>query len=754
MERLPAGIRQRFIECVAGRGMPKPLWTSLAPARERWVIFLWIGICSLLILALLGGNRHQEMGWLAAWVIAAVALGWGIFGWRRARRMKHALPFAPGIYVFATDVIIAEDAKCFQHDFDTLKHARLHPVTGAGGIQEVQIEWDFPGEMVPVRVPSQQIAQRLLGQIQMVRDRLAQAMAASAWDNVMALDPLYEARYGGGWEQMCPPVVLSGARGESGWFGLPVPVVRAGMLGGIVAGAAFWFGLNLVRDSMAFQSAQSVNTPATWRQFLKRPDSSYHAEVRRRSLPEAELHMAMKDGGNAEALRNVIIEFADSTAAGEARTALEQMYAQAESRALAEVEPSARPAVQGMFRWLREHGSSDVEVRFGESFEALMTTIDEDLKQLLLLERKPIDLAPSAASFSSAVAHRREDAVVSVLRQGFQKFASSDLVNLRKGQVFSGEPLGFQKPTIAIQPVVKPILELITDRAQQRAYLTLGFNFQVALTVPGVPAWKAEFPVSPCDFLDATQSGSLYDRMADIAYQELHQKLAATFFPHHAPERAIKLTPTRATTAPVAAPSAGTTYSATGFFISPQGYLVTARHVTRDARNIRVITESGPLPARLVREDDANDLALLKVEGSFKALPIRPSGTVKRLDKVATYGFPQINIQGRDLKATDGTISGLKGQEDNASVFQISVPLQHGNSGGPLLDDRGNVIGVVVSGLNPSRAQNVNYAVKSDELLKFLATFPELKNLPPPVASPSPGMSELIEQATVRLEGN
>ncbi len=734
--------------------MPKPLWTSLAPAKERWVIFLWIGVCSLLILALFGGNRHQEMGWLAAWVIAAVALGWGIFGWLRARRMKHALPFAPGIYVFATDVIIAEDAKCFQHDFDTLKHARLHPVTGAGGIQEVQIEWDFPGEMVPVRVPSQQIAQRLLGQIQMVRDRLAQAMAASAWDNVMALDPLYEARYGGGWEQMCPPVVLSGARGESGWFGLPVPVVRAGMLAGIVAGAAFWFGLNLVRDSMAFQSAQSVNTPAAWRHFLKRPDSSYHAEVRRRSLPEAELRVAMKDGGNAEALRNVIIEFADSPAAGEARTALEQMYAQAESKALAEVEPSARPVVQGMFRWLREHGSSDVEVRFGESSEALLSSIDDFLKERLLLERTPIDIAPSAASFTPAVARRREDAVVSVLRQGFQKLASSDLVNLRKGPVFSGEPLGFQKPAIAILPVVEPIGAVIADGARQRAYLTLSFNFQVALTVPGVPAWKSEFPVSPCDFLDVTQGGSLYDRMTDIAYQELHQKLAATFFPHHAPERAIKLTRARATTAPAAPPQNRTRFTATGFVISPQGYLVTARHFTNKVRTIRMATDSGPLPVNLVREDTANDLALLKVEGSFKALPIRPSATAKLLERVATYGFPEIGIQGRDLKATDGTISGLKGERDDPRYFQISVPIQHGNSGGPLLDERGNVIGVVVSGFDPSAAQNVNYAVKSDELLKFLATFPELKNLPPPATAVSPGMGELIQQATVLLEGN
>lgn len=142
------------------------------------------------------------------------------------------------------------------------------------------------------------------------------------------------------------------------------------------------------------------------------------------------------------------------------------------------------------------------------------------------------------------------------------------------------------------------------------------------------------------------------------------------------------------------------------------------------------------------------------MEGTFKALAIRQSDSARRLDKVATYGFPQISIQGRDLKATDGTISGLKGAEDDEALFQISVPIQRGNSGGPLVDDRGNVIGVVIAMLNPSLAQNVNYAVKSAELLKMLTNFPEVKNLPPPAAAAAADMQDVIEGATVLLEGD
>ena len=98
---------------------------------------------------------------------------------------------------------------------------------------------------------------------------------------------------------------------------------------------------------------------------------------------------------------------------------------------------------------------------------------------------------------------------------------------------------------------------------------------------------------------------------------------------------------------------------------------------------------------------------------------------------VATVGFPNIGLQGFAPKLAKGEIASLSGAGDDARYFQISVPVQPGNSGGALVDERGNVVGVVSAKLNASAAlamsgtlpENVNYAVKSSYLLSFLEVF-------------------------------
>jgi serine protease Do len=97
-------------------------------------------------------------------------------------------------------------------------------------------------------------------------------------------------------------------------------------------------------------------------------------------------------------------------------------------------------------------------------------------------------------------------------------------------------------------------------------------------------------------------------------------------------------------------------------------------------------------------------------------------------------GFPNIGLQGFAPKFARGEIGSLSGLEDDARYFQISVPVQPGNSGGALVDERGNVVGVVSGKLNPkatlytsgSLPENVNYAVKSSFLLGFLESVPEV----------------------------
>src|SRR4029077_2685632 len=126
--------------------------------------------------------------------------------------------------------------------------------------------------------------------------------------------------------------------------------------------------------------------------------------------------------------------------------------------------------------------------------------------------------------------------------------------------------------------------------------------------------------------------------------------------------------------------------------------------------------------------------ALLKTDGKFAALPVASSRTVRMGSTVATIGFPNIGLQGFAPKLAKGEIAALSGAQDDAKYFQISVPVQPGNSGGALVDERGNVVGVVSAKLNAAAAlatsgslpENVNYAVKSSFLLSFLESVPEV----------------------------
>ena len=172
----------------------------------------------------------------------------------------------------------------------------------------------------------------------------------------------------------------------------------------------------------------------------------------------------------------------------------------------------------------------------------------------------------------------------------------------------------------------------------------------------------------------------------------------------------------------------------TGFFITEDGFLVTNEHVVKDATKIQLVTGAGLISAKVVKVDAANDLALLKTEGRFAQLPIAPSRAVKLGSTVATVGFPKIGLQGFAPKLAKGEIAALSGAQDDARYFQISVPVQPGNSGGALVDERGNVVGVVSAKLSARAAlatsgslpENVNYAIKSSYLLSFLESVPEV----------------------------
>lgn len=174
-----------------------------------------------------------------------------------------------------------------------------------------------------------------------------------------------------------------------------------------------------------------------------------------------------------------------------------------------------------------------------------------------------------------------------------------------------------------------------------------------------------------------------------------------------------------------------------GFFITPDGYFATNFHVISDATSIVIRDVHGNLfSASLVRVDKSNDLAILKVQNKVQAIPIENSSSVKRGSAVVAIGFPHIDVQGLEPKVTDGLVNSLTGIQDNPKYFQISTAVQSGNSGGPLLNMYGNIVGLVTAKLGATEilkttgdlTQNVNYAVKSNYLLELATLIPLVKS--------------------------
>jgi TPR repeat protein len=172
----------------------------------------------------------------------------------------------------------------------------------------------------------------------------------------------------------------------------------------------------------------------------------------------------------------------------------------------------------------------------------------------------------------------------------------------------------------------------------------------------------------------------------------------------------------------------------TGFIISKEGHVLTCYHVVQNAGTIKVKVGRNLHSAALIRKDSINDLALLKLKGSFPALALSSKRIAKMGQEVFTVGYPNPILQGVNAKLTKGSINSLTGIQDDLRLYQISVPVQPGNSGGPLLDMNGNVIGIIVAMLDAktvfeilgSLPQNVNYAVKSTYAQALLDTLPEI----------------------------
>lgn len=183
--------------------------------------------------------------------------------------------------------------------------------------------------------------------------------------------------------------------------------------------------------------------------------------------------------------------------------------------------------------------------------------------------------------------------------------------------------------------------------------------------------------------------------------------------------------------------------SGSGFFITHSGLIATNAHVIEGAKTIDVSlsNEVGNFTykARIVLNDSKNDVALIQIDDEkFKGLSSLPYGISEKADigeKAFTIGYPLNDIMGTNYKVNDGIISAKSGINDDVRYYQISVPLQPGNSGGPLFNKDGNVIGITSAKLSSKAVgtliENVNYAIKSTYLSSLINMMPNATSPPP-----------------------
>ena len=165
----------------------------------------------------------------------------------------------------------------------------------------------------------------------------------------------------------------------------------------------------------------------------------------------------------------------------------------------------------------------------------------------------------------------------------------------------------------------------------------------------------------------------------------------------------------------------------TAFFVSKQGHLLTNRHVIHDCRQVRLSGSDKPL--KVLPQDEVNDLALLQMAGKPKDVAVfRATNDLRQGESIAAYGYPLQGALAAGGNLSPGVVSALAGLGNNTSQIQITAPVQQGNSGGPVLDGKGQVVGVVVQKLNAVKVakltgdvpQNVNFAINESTTRAFL----------------------------------
>jgi len=242
---------------------------------------------------------------------------------------------------------------------------------------------------------------------------------------------------------------------------------------------------------------------------------------------------------------------------------------------------------------------------------------------------------------------------------------------------------------------------------------------------------------------DASKFGSSIEALKNA-------RKSCQWYPDRPPISDIGVTPPFDSDPAPTNPPGGGGKSGTGFYINSNGYLLTNHHVVDSCSQIWINGSGSQIQARLIQQDKNLDIAALKVLKTTR--DYAKFGKVRTGEDVMALGFPLGDVLGTEIKATKGNVSSLSGFEGNKDYLQFTAPIQPGNSGGPLLNEGGFVVGINTANYGGERLQNVNFAIKGTSASSFLGKHSiefEYGDYEEPVASAD--LVEMGEKYTVEV---
>lgn len=194
--------------------------------------------------------------------------------------------------------------------------------------------------------------------------------------------------------------------------------------------------------------------------------------------------------------------------------------------------------------------------------------------------------------------------------------------------------------------------------------------------------------------------------------------------------------------------------SGSGFFISNYGHAISNFHVVDNCDSITIFYAGRELKADIISSDRINDLTILKVKYNPLSVFSISNEDVSLLEDVIVAGFPLGKNVSAAIKTHKGAVTSLAGAGDNYSNFQTDAAINQGNSGGPIINQMGNVVGVAVASWVEEGVQGVHFGIKSSTLQTFLRS--NGLNLPEPSNKEmsNKDLGKLITNATVYIECN